>query len=114
MEEIQVSDIIKHLNTKIDGYNVKIDALVDNHSIKRNQSVFELTMEKYEWVNLQLLLAKMLYKEEVIKIANHTTNSKNPTENKTKAYLTSILKHFEELEEYEKCARVKKMLDQIQ
>ena len=50
--------------------------------------------------------------QSIVNWPDEAVDDKSPIENKTKA-LERIIKHFEDLEEYEKCQKLKAILDQI-
>ena len=50
--------------------------------------------------------------QSIVNWPDEAVQDSSPIENKTKA-LERIIKHFEDLEEYEKCQKLKAILDQI-
>lgn len=75
-----------------------------NDSFEDSQSSFNID-------NIENTMMEMVYETIIINM-DDAIKSQTPIDEKLKA-LTSIIKYFEDLEEYEKCANIKKIIEDI-
>lgn len=72
---------------------------------------FENSRSSFNINNIENTMMEMVYDTIMVNM-DDAIKSETPIDEKLKA-LISIIKHFEDLEEYEKCANIKKIIENI-